>query len=53
MGLFLAILLQNVRGGSIIKSLIFLGMVTPLIVIGDDLRIVLEAPIGLVTANLG
>ena len=53
MGLFLAILLQNVRGGSIIKSLIFLGMVTPLIVIGVVLRFVLEAPIGLVPAFFG
>lgn len=50
MGLFLAILLQNVRGASIIKSLIFLGMVTPLIVIGVVLRFMLEAPIGLVPA---
>ena len=52
-GLFLAILLQDVRGGSIIKSLIFLGMVTPLIVIGVILRFVLEAPIGIVPAFFG
>jgi multiple sugar transport system permease protein len=49
-GLFIAILLQNVRGGSLVKSLIFLGMVTPLIVIGVILRFILEAPIGLVPA---
>src|SRR5437899_5295485 len=48
MGLFLAVLLQNVRGASIVKSLVFLGMVTPLIVIGVVLRFILEAPIGLV-----
>ena len=52
-GLFLAILLQDVRGGSIVKSLIFLGMVTPLIVIGVVLRFVLEAPIGIVPAFFG
>ena len=52
-GLFLAILLQDVRGGSIFKSLIFLGLVTPLIVIGVILRFVLEAPIGIVPAFFG
>jgi multiple sugar transport system permease protein len=49
-GLFIALLLQNVRGGSLVKSLIFLGMVTPLIVIGVILRFILEAPIGLAPA---
>ena len=53
MGLFLAILLQNVRGASVVKSLIFLGMVTPLIVIGVVLRFILEAPIGLIPAFFG
>jgi multiple sugar transport system permease protein len=52
-GLFIAVLLQNVRGGSLVKSLIFLGMVTPLIVIGVILRFVLEAPIGLAPAFFG
>jgi multiple sugar transport system permease protein len=53
MGLFLAILLQNVRGAAVVKSLVFLGMVTPLIVIGVVLRFILEAPIGLVPAFFG
>ncbi|HWM53158.1 MAG TPA: sugar ABC transporter permease [Thermoplasmata archaeon] len=53
MGLFLAVLLQNVRGASFVKSLIFLGMVTPLIVVGVVLRFVLEYPIGLVPAFFG
>ncbi len=53
MGLFLALLLQNVRGASFVKSLIFLGMVTPLIVIGVVLRFILEYPIGLVPAFFG
>src|SRR5436309_12948897 len=48
MGLFLAVLLQSVRGASIVKSLVFLGMVTPLIVIGVVLRFIPEAPIRLV-----
>ncbi len=52
-GLFIAVLLQNVRGGSVVKSLIFLGMVTPLIVIGVILRFILEAPIGLAPAFFG
>jgi len=52
-GLFIAVLLQNVRGGSLVKSLIFLGMVTPLIVIGVILRFILEAPIGLAPAFFG
>ncbi len=49
-GLFLAVLLQNVRGASFVKSLIFLGMVTPLIVVGVVLRFILETPIGVVPA---
>src|SRR3989475_4425783 len=53
MGLFLAVLLQNVRGASFVKSLIFLGMVTPLIVVGVVLRFVLEYPIGVVPAFFG
>jgi multiple sugar transport system permease protein len=53
LGLFLAILLQGVRGAPLIKSMIFLGMVTPLIVIGVVLRFILEAPIGLVPAFFG
>src|SRR5437879_3320312 len=53
MGLFLAVLLLNVRGASFVKSLIFLGMVTPLIVVGVVLRFVLEYPIGVVRAFFG
>jgi multiple sugar transport system permease protein len=53
MGLFLALLLQNVRGASYVKSLIFLGMVTPLIVVGVVLRFILEFPIGLVPNFFG
>jgi multiple sugar transport system permease protein len=52
-GLFLALLLQNVRGASFVKSLIFLGMVTPLIVVGVVLRFILEYPIGLVPNFFG
>ena len=38
---------------SFVKSLIFLGMVTPLIVVGVVLRFVLEYPIGVVPAFFG
>ena len=51
--IFLAVLLQNIRGASVVKSLVFLGMVTPLIVIGVVLRFILEAPIGLIPAFFG
>jgi len=50
LGLFMALLLQGVRGAPFIKSMVFLGMVTPLIVIGVVLKFILEAPIGLVPA---
>lgn len=49
-GLFLAMTLQKVRGASIIKSMIFLGIVTPMIVGGIILRFLYEAPVGLVPA---
>jgi len=52
-GLVLAVLLQRVRGASIIKSFIFLGMVTPLIVIGVLLGFTIEAPVGFVPAFFG
>lgn len=49
-GLFLALTLQKVKGASVIKSMIFLGMVTPLIVGGIILRFLYESPVGLVPA---
>jgi len=52
-GLFLAVLLQRVRGASIVKSMIFVGMVTPMILGGVILRFLFEAPIGLVPSAFG
>ncbi len=52
-GLFLAIILQNVRGSSIVKSIIFLGMVTPLIVGGVFLRFLFDEKSGVVPAMFG
>src|SRR2546429_6556729 len=42
-GLWLALLLQETKGASVVKSCIFLGMVTPMIVGGVILRFLLEA----------
>ena len=47
-GLALAIILREVKGASIVKSLIFLGMVTPLIVGGLILRFTFEKGVGMV-----
>jgi multiple sugar transport system permease protein len=47
-GLFLAIILRDVKGASIVKSAIFLGMVTPMIVGGLILRFTFEKGVGIV-----
>jgi multiple sugar transport system permease protein len=49
-GLALAIILRDVKGSSIIKSIIFIGMVTPLIVGGIILQYTFTERFGLVTA---
>ncbi|MCW4027257.1 MAG: sugar ABC transporter permease [Candidatus Bathyarchaeota archaeon] len=49
-GLLLAIILRDVKGASIVKSTIFLGMVTPLIVGGLILRFTFEKEVGVVNA---
>jgi multiple sugar transport system permease protein len=49
-GLALAIILRDVRGSSIVKSIIFLGMVTPLIVGGIILQFTFTERFGIVTA---
>jgi multiple sugar transport system permease protein len=49
-GLALAIILREVKGSSIIKSIIFLGMVTPMIVAGVLLRFTFTERVGIVTA---
>lgn len=52
-GLFLALTLQRVRGASVVKSMIFLGMVTPLIVGGIILRFLFDEKSGLVPRTFG
>lgn len=48
LGLFLATLLRDVKGGAIIKSVIFLGMVMPLVVGGIMIRFMFDGNIGIV-----
>ncbi len=52
LGLFLAVLLREVKGGSIIKSMIFIGMVVPLVVGGMIIRFVFDGRAGIVNAAL-
>ena len=47
-GLALAIILRDVKGASVVKSAIFLGMVTPMIVGGIILRFTFEESVGIV-----
>ena len=51
-GLLLAVLLRDVKGGSIMKSVIFLGMVIPLIVGGVLVRFTLDRDAGVLNGIL-
>ena len=51
-GLLLAVLLRDVKGGSIMKSVIFLGMVIPLIVGGVLVRFILDRDAGILNGIL-
>jgi multiple sugar transport system permease protein len=51
-GLILAMLLRDVKGGAIIKSTVFLGVVIPMIVGGVLLRFIYEDDAGIVNALL-
>lgn len=51
-GLLLAVLLRDVKGGAILKSIIFLGMVTPLVVGGVLLRFMLDVDAGVANVVL-
>jgi len=50
LGLLLAVLLRDVKGGVVIKSVIFLGMVIPMVVGGILLRFIYDAHAGVVNA---
>ena len=52
LGLVLAVVLRKVRGGSIIKSVIFLGMVTPMIIGGVLMRFMFDGRAGIVPLML-
>lgn len=51
-GLLLAVLLRDVKGGAIIKAIVFLGMVIPLIVGGILLRFIYQDDAGVVNGVL-
>lgn len=51
-GLLLAVLLRDVKGGTIIKSIVFLGMVIPMIVGGVLLRFILDKDAGILNGVL-
>ncbi|AKI98365.1 carbohydrate ABC transporter permease [Kosmotoga pacifica] len=53
LGLFLAVILRNIKGGAIIRSIIFLGMVMPMIVGGIMVRFMFDANVGVVNMVLG
>jgi multiple sugar transport system permease protein len=50
LGLVLAVLLRNVRGGAVIKSIIFLGMVMPMIVGGVMINFMFDKNLGIFNA---
>lgn len=52
-GLWLAVLLRDVRGASVVKSLIFLGMVTPMIVGGVILKFLFSGGVGIIPSLFG
>jgi len=52
LGLLLAVLLRRVKGGFLIKSVIFLGMVIPMVVGGILLRFIYDEHAGVVNAML-
>jgi len=51
-GLLLAVLLRDVKGGAIIKSIIFLGMIIPMVVGGVLMRFMFDIDAGIVNAVL-
>jgi len=52
-GLALAIILRELKGSSVVKSIVFLGMVTPLIVGGIILQFTFVKDYGIITAFFG
>ena len=52
LGLILAVILRDVKGGALIKSIIFLGMVTPMVVGGIILRFLFDGSVGILPSLL-
>ncbi|RLA93630.1 MAG: sugar ABC transporter permease, partial [Deltaproteobacteria bacterium] len=52
LGLILAIILKNVKGGGIIRSMVFLGMVVPMAVGGLIVRFIFDKDLGIINAFL-
>ena len=52
LGLVLAVILREIRGGAVVKSIIFLGMVTPMVVGGVILRFLFDGNVGILPSLL-
>ena len=52
LGLALAVILREIRGGAIVKSIVFLGMVTPMVVGGVILRFLFDGNVGILPSLL-
>jgi multiple sugar transport system permease protein len=52
LGLFFAVLLRDVKGGTIIKSIVFLGVIVPMVVGGVLFRFIFDKDAGIVSAVL-
>lgn len=53
LGLVFAVLLRDVKGRSVIKSMIFLGMVCPMVVAGLVTRFMFQENVGIINGLLG
>lgn len=52
LGMGMAVILREVKGGAVIKSIVFLGMVTPMVVGGVILRFLFDGNVGVVPSFL-
>jgi len=52
LGLALAVILREIKGGAIVKSIVFLGMVTPMVVGGVILRFLFDGNVGILPSLL-
>ncbi|HHY62970.1 MAG: sugar ABC transporter permease [Bacillota bacterium] len=52
LGLVFAVILRDIKGGAIVKSIVFLGMVTPMVVGGIILRFLFDGNVGIIPSVL-